>query len=372
MKTPLIIIDPLRLKLRALLRSGERNVLSVATNRYGTEPDISEFSLALSSIPKKTLVFIDFTPFASIGRHEAALSAVIDKCPSAILLVSHPDMRQLIYTSPNIKRLSVISFFPNGTISEFRKFGRKYSRDKFPRRLFSELFSPELGLNSNINAKYQEKLSDIEILRSIHSQSKLLSLLHKCASIVHTSDAPDNSQKRGPRSYLVMPNGMLVSAYLDLKTIAHDPDSLLAFAYECIVAICRCFRRDRDWLGEVFGIAVPNNTALLLASCVSIITSKPLIAIDRLGPIPAIPHQRAELTKTISGKELLLFEEVIATGNEVDRSILYLDACGATITRVICGYNIDAGRPLLLDKGLQSLCYPSADLKYEYRSSRQV
>ena len=65
----------------------------------------------------------------------------------------------------------------------------------------------------------------------------------------------------------------------------------------------------------------------------------------------------------------MLLEEVVATGSEVDRAILYLNEIGANIVKIISIYNLEVGKPLLINPNhITSLCKPKEELRYVYRS----
>lgn len=361
------IVDPLRIKLAQLIRTDDKNIFSVARIRYGTQADVDELNTELKRTPQCATNCIDLTPFSLLGRPLELLKTIATHLPRSMILVGHEDLFRDLCTLMPQSSVTLAYVAPNGmlkTIFMGRRRRLSQSRIKEMRNTtFSHCQLP----------RHCEELSDIECLRSVHSQCRLLKLLRQASAIARPDDFPDHMRTISGTKYLIMPNDMLVTRYLDLKKLVLHPDVILEFVYECVVALSRGFRRDVDWLGLIDGIAVPNNTALLLASLVAILLAKPLYAIDRLGPIPALPTQRGELAAVVANKKLVLFEEAIATGNEVDRSILYLDSCGASVERVICGFNLEAGRPLLLkEKSLRSLCFPAKAIRYEYRSAHSI
>ena len=62
----------------------------------------------------------------------------------------------------------------------------------------------------------------------------------------------------------------------------------------------------------------------MIGSVIQSIIEKPLIAIDRMGPIPTTILQSKQLSVLLNNKKIILLEEVVATGNELDRTILFL------------------------------------------------
>jgi hypothetical protein len=65
-----------------------------------------------------------------------------------------------------------------------------------------------------------------------------------------------------------------------------------------------------------------------------------------------------------------MIEEVIATGGEIDRAIIFLDSFKTEITKIIGLYNLDIAKPLLYKSSkVVSLCHPKKDLNYVYRSN---
>jgi hypothetical protein len=131
------------------------------------------------------------------------------------------------------------------------------------------------------------------------------------------------------------------------------------------------FRRNNEWDGffDFDYLICSNHTSLYLASAIQLITGKTLIMLDRLGPIPSkIPILNERKTQ-ISGKRGILIEEVMATGSEVDRSIIYLSSMNTSIDKVLTFFNLEIGKPLSVESDcIISLCKPKDDLGYVYRS----
>ena len=357
----MIIIDPLRQKIQALLVEGQSNPLNQARQRYGTEDDIAnllyEYETQSHLVGARRFIFIDLTPFERIGR----LSELVHKLskisdPHPILLVMSESIISILKKEFIQIPLLVALYSEKACFIGLEGVAdiNEELKNVIIRDLRSGINAPEL----------------IQFRREVTERNLTQLLFHpNCLDIPQRDDTEKETVYIAGRYYRKMTNKMLVSSYLNLKEIGKDYNSLTILAYEIILEIMQCFRRDFDALGEFDLIVAPNNTALFLASCLQAILEKPIIAIDRLGPIPSLQLHSTKLERILSGKRVIVIEEEGAAGNEVDRTLMFLNHMKAELIKIIAIYNLEVGMPLLLKEGqMVSLCRPKKELKYVYRS----
>jgi len=347
------IVDPLKLKIEQLLSDGQANPLNQARLRYGTENDLH---VLLEEVKKlnpsaKNSFFVDFTPFERIGRPERFISelATINK-PRPVLL----SIKDTVFN--NSVSLPLI----NMVFSEQGQLLSIVGGDERDERLLQSL------------TNYYGTNTSLLDLRKPVIEANLTDLLFNpgCLDIPSKADEESTYIYLAGRYYRKMPNGMFVSCYLNLKELGKDSRALLTIAYEIVIAIMDYFRRDQTLLESFDYVVTPNNTALFLASCVQAILDIPVLCIDRLGPIPALNIQSSKLHDQLHDRRVILIEEVVATGNELDRAVFYLNSLRATIIKVITLYNLEVGMPMLVTQDMvTSLCKPKDELKYVYRSA---
>ena len=355
----MVIIDPLRLKIQELLEDGQANPLNQARLRYGTEKDLDILIEEIKWIKthKRKYIFIDFTPFERIGRVQNFISRLneLDEIRPVLMVIS------------------------DSLINEFKKhyteipiLVAKYQLDGF----FQELIGGS-EVDSNIKDSvltdliFKTEEADLIKFRKIVTQQNLIRILFNpnCLDVPRQTDPTHTVEEISGRYYRVMPNDMLVSCYLNLKEIGNNYKSLTKVAYEIVLEIYQYFTREVDPINQFNVLVTPNNTSLFLASAVQAIIGKPIICIDKLGPIPALNLNSELLSKFLKEQHVVLIEEVTATGNEIDRAIFFLNNMKATIFKIIAIYNLEVGQPMLEKKeNIISLCKPKKELKYEYRS----
>ena len=174
------------------------------------------------------------------------------------------------------------------------------------------------------------------------------------------------------RYYQVLKNGMLVSCYLNLKRLGADLNLLFNLVYELFLCLENYFIENKKGEIDFTHIITTNNTSLYLSSLLQTIYSdKTLIPIDKLGPIPSLRLHSEELKTKLKNKKVILIEEVVGTGSELDRAILFLNHMRSDIKNIIAIYDLEVGKSYLANNDLDytALCTPKEELKYEYRSN---
>jgi orotate phosphoribosyltransferase len=354
------IVDPLRLKIETLLREGEASPLNKARLRYGTQDDLKSLFKTCKSVPAgdRGYFLVDFTPFERIGRPAETLkSLALLRHPRPVVMVMGDALLAEFRAESGTLPLLVARFSEDGS------FRGLEGADSTPRTI-RQLVTQDL-----VTAR-QSSPPGLHRIREEFADTQLINLLYDQQCVVHPRESNKNCLLKYGRPHMQMPNGMLVSCYFNLKGLGRHPSALVKIAYESLLVLSDNFRRDRDALADFDTIVVPNNTALFLASTLQqMLEKKRLVAIDRLGPIPASHLQTDPIVKELKGRNVVLIEEVVATGNEVDRCLLILGSAQAKVSRIIAFYNLQVGSPMLTKPNqLVSICRPKDELSYVYRS----
>lgn len=352
------IIDPLIIKIQELLTLGAPNPLNQARLRYGSEEDIRTVSKILADYQSEInqYVFVDFTPFERIGHLDTLLDSLkqFQKTKPVLLIVSETILGELRRLTPELP-IMVIKFTGQG---KFEKIMGGSKSDHNLREIVLKEVKSKTG-EDLIN--FRKRVADYNLTKLLYEPG--------CLDIPSAMDSKFRHIYLSGRYYRIMPNDMLVSCYLNLKQIGKSYKALTAISYEIVLAIMEYFKRDFDPLKKFEFLVSPNNTSLFLAASVQAILEKPVIIVDKLGPIPALNLNTRRLSGLLDGKTVIVIEEVVATGNEVDRSILFLSNLNSEVHKIIALYNLEVGNPLLLKENqMISLCRPKKALKYEYRS----
>ena len=356
----MIVIDPLKLKIQELLVAGSPFPYNQAIQRYGTMSDIElltdEIETVKATLGERRHIYIDLTPFDRIGHLSEMIKALVQfNDPRPVLLVMSEDIVLSIAAEYENIPLIIVVYGP--TCEYNRIEGGTHDDRKLKLQVEKEILVHNSKTLRGIRAWFRE-----------HKLTRLL-FEPNCLDIPSPSDESTTITYISGTYYRRMPNKMLVSSYLNLKQIGRDFKGLTTLAYEVVLELVEFFNREINALDNFDVLVTPNNTALFLASSVQAILEKPVIAIDRLGPIPALQLQSERLRRSLQSKKVIVIEEVVATGNEVDRTVLFLNHIQAEIVRFITLYNLDVGMPMLIKSSdLTSLCRPKEELKYVYRS----
>jgi len=353
------IIDPLKIKIEELLVQGQSFPLQQGLQRYGTESDIDNLVNCIRKIEINTrrYVYVDLSPFERIGHIDILIKKLHEiKLPRLVLIV----MSERVLHEINIAyRNSPIKIAYYSIAGELISISEGSEIDKqFKNQIENDLQADTID-------------SKIEYLRNWYAEEKLTQLLFKqnCIDIPGPKDNENTVEYISGRYYRKMTNGMLVSCYLNIKEIGSSYNALTDIAFEIVEELENNFRRDKDYLNTFDVLVTPSNTALLIAATVQAIIEKPVICVDRLGPIPILQLQTQKLKKVLHGKKVIVIEEITATGNEIDRTIMFLNHLGASIVKIIVVYNLEVGIAMLAKPGeIISLCHPKKELAYVYRS----
>lgn len=355
------VIDPLKYKILELMTKGQIEPLNYARLRYGTESDIRKLIDIYSKIKTNIhrFIYIDLIPFERFGH----ISQLI------LYLNAFKNIRPILLVMGNslLNQISEETFPSPILIAKFNEEGNflKIEGGSKEDEKIKEL------VRNDLTIKKEKNLSNIMNFRSVVSDKILTELLFRpgCLDIPNKNDESSTRVYISGRYYRVMSNNMLVSCYLNLKEIGNDYNAIYSLAYEIVLFILEYFRRDIDLYSRIDALVTTNNTALIFASCVQAILGKPVIAIDKLGPIPSLNLHSRKLRNMLENKNIILIEEVVATGGEVDRALFFLNNMNTSTIKIIAIYNLEIGIPRLVSPDqIISLCKPKEELQYVYRS----
>jgi len=367
------VIDPLKIKIHELLQRGVNNPIDLARMQFGSIPDIKNILLAFLKTQTNTRrhVYIDLTPFERVGHTKELLKGFFYKNSYKIpvLLICSDSLFNEVNQNLDKEHLIIVAKFNER--GNFVDIVCKLKINSYIKQQIKQI-------TKELSIKYKEDISNLLTFRNIYSNEILTELLYKSnsieipfgfESILNTREENKSIKYISGRFYRIMPNGMLVSCYLNLKHMGRKIEYITEIAYEIILSITDYFRRDIDVLNEFDCIVTPNNTSLFISSIIQAILGKPVIAIDKLGPIPRLSLHRDQLQKLLEYKKVIVIEEIVATASEVDRVLFFLNSIKTTVTKIIALYNLKIGKPMLLqEKQLISLCEPKEELNYVYRS----
>ena len=357
----MIVIDPLKEKLKTFLKNGNRFPLNLAMQKYGTEEDL----VKLLDLYKETELdderrykYIDLTTFQRMdGFLDRFLSRIekfqITKTIPVALVISKNIIEH--YRKGNgIRNACIVNFNKDGTFDELFFFP---GESDYIRNEIEDDFQVSFSKKKTFN-QFRKEYAEYFLTQKILSNEGVL--------------LPNINNKKsyllGGKLYRVMQNNMLVSSYLDLKTLCKNIDNLVDIAYEVVLNVNNYFVVNGDEY-QFNKIIVANNTSLLIASIIQKIIEKNVIAIDKLGPIPTLKLESESLREQLKEELVIVFEEVMSTGSEVDRIVMFLNHMEANIVKIIALYNLDIGGPKVVDSELiVKLSSPKEVLKYEYRS----
>lgn len=354
------IIDALRYKIGTLLCEGRPNPLNQARQGYGTEDDIHTI---VEEFKKPYLghyryKFLDLTPFVRIGSKLEYLVSELDSANHlrpVLLTMSEGVFRDLRTAYEHIPVLTAV-------YDDRGYFNQLVGGSELDQNNIKHVLKQIKG---NADAPH---LSDLRLPFTDRLLTELL-FSPDCRDIPSAADRPDEIKYISGKYYRVMKNKMLVSSYLNLKKLGTDTDALLKVAYEAVLRLTDFFRRDVDPGRNFEALVTTNNTGLFLASTVQSIMEKRLVAIDKLGQIPALQIQRNRLAKELRGEKVVLIEEVVAAGNEVDRAVMFLNFLDTKIHNIIAFYDLEIGQSMMAAQiPMISLCKPKKKLDYVYRS----
>lgn len=344
-------LQPLEHRITSKLNDRVRAPLRIARRQYGSQEDHSSITqqLQASSHGGRESAIIDYTPFPRIENlHTLHAMLLAIGRPESVIFLARKGVADEMIAARLSDFGSVLCYDEQGAVVSVHPPGSSYGTAVVLRDLLTE--------------------GNIKKTRQRIAAARLRSIL-ACGVIRPSPTSSLKCRDIGGTPYFEMPNGMLINCYISVKQIAGQRNNLLLLAYEVTCALYEYFfpRTERDKPCD--HIVVTNNTALMIGATVQLISGIPICVVDKLGPVPSDSFQAMQASAHLANERVCLLAEVTATGNEIDRGVMYLLLQPAQIGSVIVCYNLQVGRSLL-SRNLNAidLCQPKQDLGYVYRS----
>ena len=228
---------------------------------------------------------------------------------------------------------------------------KKFQEYELPYLLFDENF--KLNKNSN-KTDFDFEIKDYKNFKLKIIESRILRWI-KDATIT----PPENNK------WITLQDGTKANKWIDIKGLVRDPEKSFYIAYQIGYFLSKGYT-DVE-LKETDGFIVANNNAVSVASLLSIFFAKPLFIIDKLGPSPRVnPKWLIEIGHALEGKKLIIIEDVISTGREVDLFYFFLIYHRVEVKKIFSIVDLNCAFPILPEQSLVvSLCKPSINLKYK-------
>lgn len=356
------IIDPIRIKAFEYMINGASFPINQAIQRFGSKKDlqgIANYILEIKPDDERRYVYIDMTTTERKADIFLEILRILENSKQihlapVFMIRSEDIISNLLHSKINACCFFVL-FNQDGEFKDLLCFPE--SGESFKAQIQQDFIDEKGKTKSYIS--FRKQYADYLL-------SRLLFEKH-CVEIPIEDDK--NCVYLTGKIFRVMRNNMLVSSYLDIKELGRNLEGLTILAYEIVLELSSYFigTNNHDYFDC---IVVPNNTSLFVGSVVQKMIGKKLVAIDRLGPIPSKKIQIKNIEEELENKNVVILEEVIATGGEIDRTTLFLNRLNVNIVKFVAVYNLDVGLPMLVEQNkIISLCKPRRELNYEYRSN---
>lgn len=353
------VLDPLRDSISARLREGHPAPLKEARSNFGSPNDYDALLATLRQEPRDSAVVIDLCPFQRLGSRYTLKEAFESIPPDYAVVVSVHEgaALQALDAAGVLMHVPAVVYDRTGTLQ--RVLIRSGSADTRVSAVLGELEDARTLLHARRMATQRYMIE--------HLQPRMIEQPYPGSPLFNRDDLVE----RGGRWHIRMPNRMLVTCYVNLKRAFREPDILLQVAYEVLYRIYGGFSVPAGASLPIDVLVTPNNTALLAASLVQAITGIPVAMIDRLGPIPSATFSASQLSMPLQGRRVALLVDLMGTGSEVDRSLVYMSLSGASVEHLIAVVHMGVARSLMA-RDIQHrhyLCTPKSELGYLYRSA---
>jgi orotate phosphoribosyltransferase len=113
-------------------------------------------------------------------------------------------------------------------------------------------------------------------------------------------------------------------------------------------------------------LVVGNDTAAVLATHVRLVlgSTVSVAVFDRLGPFPYLAKPRLDAFPPL-GANVVIIEDVVSTGREIDLIALLALIRGSEVKRVVAVYDLQVAVPLLVPRdAVRALSQPARALNY--------
>ncbi|MBX3134562.1 MAG: hypothetical protein KF689_14360 [Gemmatimonadaceae bacterium] len=331
----LFIVDALHVALREAIHDESSEPLYRTRLNYGQERDLQVLEAAIRQQPEDYTVFVDLTCVQSLSDRERLRPIELLASARPIVLV----LRQSLL----VRNSGIASAQPCTIVAV----------DSSPEARVVEI----LGGSGRAPGNVLDHGASFRDLRRAWLNDYLASLL-----TTEVLRAPPEG-----RRYRRMPDSTLANTWIDVKRIlTTGHERALEIAYLLVRAYTDDFREDYQHLTILTG----NNTSAVLATLMQALLGPQVrvAVVDRLGPFPFLSPTR--LRDAISrGEHVVVIEDVISTGREIDLLQLLAIVNDGQVVRVIALYDLDIARPILVEgRRLDSLCWPGNRIQYLRRA----
>jgi len=307
------IIEPFLIIMESRLKNFEK----IGGSMNLDDRDIGRIFELFKEEKEESIVLIDFTPFSNLGTKDR-----------------YKKIKELLGKKKNVRAV-----VRNGPLVD------RFKESKIPLLVCDENFKITESFFSSDDMKGKNYFE----LHKEYVEKRLIKWIKKTAI-----NAPKGK-------WIELGDGRGANRWLNLKGIIEEPKNLLFIGYQMGYLLTNAYSNNLDEDGFI----ASNNHAWILASLLSRIFEKELYIVDHLGPSPRINTKWLEEIKQETGgkgKKLVIVEDVISTGRELDLLYFFLNYIGVGVKKVITFLNLEEAKPKLFndsnDKRLISLCIP--------------
>jgi hypothetical protein len=324
--SPLRWLDAVYLAFKG--QNGRREDLrSLATN-FGSQLHYAAIAQALAAFPSRARVRLDLLPVTRLGNTDALRPIVSER------------------------RLSFVTGDPKVT---------RALLDVDPRAEVLEVLKPEGDSTSALDSYCDARRSSFEPI--------LNEVVARTAITARSRDWPEKCVKVDGRSYLVMPNGMLITHFVNMKAVFADPDFVEAIAQEVLTQACFGFAPETRTLWPDAFVA-SSDQAYVVVSAMQQLLNRDCGVIHRIGLLPGRALTREITSVNVRGRRVCLVVDLSATGAEIEKSVTVLVQQGARIASIVCCVWLDCAQPKFLHElRFLPLARPRLRLGFVYRST---
>lgn len=321
------LIEPFLLKKRRVIDSPEMVCLDSASGVSLDDTDLENISNRLEEMKKVSLPVLDFTPFLDLGSRNRY---------SAL---------QEIFRQNNY----VIACKDGRVADELKNIKLKDPENSIPFIVYDSDFEYKGSSSENISEVLKKNFLEF---RRGYIEKKIFYWLE--SNITN----PEN------KDWIELHNGSGSNMWLDIKGIIEQPNRAFFIAYQMGYLLTNGYIEDLD---RVAGFVASNNNGWIIGSILARMFEKELFIIDKLGPSPRINISWMEdIAEDIHQRKVIIIEDLISTGREVDLLFLFLKYIGASIIAIVSLFDLERANPILIsedsvgsDFRIHSLCKPS-------------
>ncbi len=330
-----IIIDPLFEHLKVLIQSGDRKCLEKSITLYGSETDMDRLQQIITKVARNNPdkhVLVDLSPIPSLGAQKRFLSLLeLNKKTPFIIAIR---------SSMAIEQIQLLNEIPllitDDATGEIKTYQLNSMHSVEMQKIYDDI----------------KKENNIHIVRCKYFEELILALSNK-----FVQKPPDGSR------YIQLHDMAWANQWIDVKSILGNTDLTLQLAYHMGYSLTKGYTKK---LKEDI-ILVGNNTAYILGMFFNkIFDDKKLIIIDKLGPYPNFSYFKSDILHYLNKKQVLIIEDVIASGREIDLLALLILTNNGEIGRASCIFDLEcASSRFIKSELIISLVKPSQHIGYE-------